>query len=50
MSNPVPKPKKSNENITRQVQDGIGVCMPSPPQTPPIQWSSFDLDKVCNQF
>ena len=36
MSNPVPKQKKSNENITRHIQEGTGVYFPNPPQTPPI--------------
>jgi hypothetical protein len=50
MSNPVPKQKKSNENITLQIQEGTGVCFPNPPQTPPIHRSSFALDNVRNQF
>ena len=50
MSNPVPKQKKSNENITRHVQEGTGVCFPNPPQTPPIHRSSFVLDSLRNQF
>lgn len=50
MSNPVPKQKKSNENITRHVQEGTGVCFPNPPQTPPIHRSSLDLDNLLSQF
>jgi hypothetical protein len=50
MSNPVPKQKKSNENITRHVQEGTGVCFPNPPQTPPIHRSSFTLDNLRSQF
>jgi hypothetical protein len=50
MSNPVPKQKKSNENITRHVQEGTGVCFPNPPQTPPIHRSSFALDILRSQF
>jgi hypothetical protein len=50
MSNPVPKQKKSNENITRHVQEGSGVCFPNPPQTPPIHRSSFALDNLLSQF
>jgi hypothetical protein len=50
MSNPVPKQKKSNENITLHVQEGIGVCFPNPPQTPPIHRSSFALDVMRHGF
>jgi hypothetical protein len=50
MSNPVPKQKKSNKNMTRHAQEGAGVCFPNPPQTPPIHRSSFALDNVHNQF
>jgi hypothetical protein len=50
MSKPVPKQKKSNENITRHVQEGTGVCFPNPPQTPPIHRSSFALDNLLSQF
>jgi len=50
MSTPVPKQKKSRQNITRHTQEGIDVCMPNPPQTPPIQRSFFDLDSLCTQF
>jgi len=50
MSNPVPKQKKSNENITRHIQEGTGVCFPNPPQTPPIHRSSFALDNLRSQF
>jgi hypothetical protein len=46
----VPKQRKSNANITLHIQEGIGVCFPNPPQTPPIHRSSFDLDNVLNQF
>jgi hypothetical protein len=50
MSNPVPKQKKSRQNSTRNTQEGIDVCMPNPPQTPPIQRSFCDFDSLCNQF
>jgi hypothetical protein len=50
MSNPVPKQKKSNKNITRHVQEGTRVCFPNPPQTPPIHRSSFALDNLRSQF
>src|SRR5436190_15056406 len=30
-------------NSARQTHEGIGVCSPKPPQTPPIQTSFFDL-------
>jgi hypothetical protein len=50
MSNPVPKQKKSRQNSTRHTQEGIDVCVPKPPQTPPIQWSFLDLDSLCNKF
>jgi hypothetical protein len=50
MSNPVPKQKKSRQNSTRHTQEGIAVCVPSPPQTPPIQRSFLALDNRCNQF
>jgi hypothetical protein len=50
MSNPVPKQKKSRQNSTRHTQEGIEVCVPNPPQTPPIQRSFLDLASLCNQF
>ncbi len=50
MSNPVPKQKKSRQNSTRHTQEGIDVCVPNPPQTPPIHRSFLDLDSLCNQF
>lgn len=36
-------------NSRRQVQEGIGVCLPKPPQTPPIQRSWRDRVKVWSQ-
>jgi len=50
MSNPVPKQKKSRQNSTRHTQEGIDVCVPNPPHTPPIQRSFLDLASLCNQF
>ncbi len=50
MSNPVPKQKKSRQNSTRQTQEGIDVCAPNPPQTPPIHRSFLDFASLCNQF
>ena len=37
-------------NSRRQVQEGIGECLPRPPQTPPIQRSWRDRVKVCSQL
>jgi hypothetical protein len=50
MSNPVPKQKKSRQNSALHTQEGIDVCVPNPPQTPPIQRSFLDLASLCNQF
>lgn len=36
--------------MIRHVQEGIGVCFPNPPQTPPIQRSSLAVLNLCNQF
>src|SRR5574340_748657 len=38
------------ENRPRHVQEGIGVCRPNPPQTPPIHRSCLDRESLCNQF
>jgi len=47
-----PKPQKKNRKAKRnlQHQDGMGVCFPSPPQTPPIHLSVCDFENRCNQF
>src|SRR5512133_3464599 len=49
MTIPVPKQRTSKVKSKRHTHDGIGVCSPKPPQTPPIQRSVSDFAKLCNQ-
>ena len=49
-TNPVPQKRNRRENSNRKNHNGIEVCSPRPPHTPPIHLSLLDFVKVCSQF